>query len=537
MILYNFTVIDKLKLQDSGEVHVLVWAMHDNGEKPNGLHVLTQGASIELLKMHDADLLLNLKNLWANNRISSESIIKNLNDEYFYTNRIKVGYGLQRLRICNTNGNGSVEWLDGFDVLRKEKISTKKRVTENKYFLLLKKEVVRTAATIFNYIYHPRNGWIVPLVNPERLGHLAANTDVFLAEHSVGLYGIKKKTPLFFASKKCFVEGVGYLKIKKNIANKALLKEWSENYSFFTRGFLSQSIVEEIRKRNPSAVFRPRTYGHRDIHGCLDITEPSLRLSEKTTRKGDAQLEALGVPSGSKIILFHCRTSEFIKKTYTDLSENFDHMRYGYRNVEVSSYDSAIIDAVKNGYYAVRVGMESTPWHLEGKGFIDCAFHRRHEWMDLYLFNRCEFFCGTTSGIYALADLFRKPIVFTNFAPLGHVYSWSPRHITIFKKLVNKDSGLTVSAREQLGSSIGWEIHGDNISNDKYQYIDNTADEIKDAVEEMRMRCEGAFLENSENDQRQSAFWSQFKPSLYHNYMNSRIGGEFLKQNESWLLP
>lgn len=477
-----------------------------------------------------------------------------LDPRFAYFARISLAPGTHRLRIVCTDAISRKHWVDGFSVHETSFLPTKKPsgkaeaevemppwylrsiaigevfqgVWDKIVFLLLRRFILTEKGLQQTMLFR--------MINPERLGHLAGNTEIFLAEKQVGLHGQANRKCVLFVTRHRFVEDHGWVDAKCKVANRSLLNLWSKFCWILREGMISQAVINRVERECPQVVSRSRSHGHRDIHGSLDRTAPSVTLPQEKRQKGDALLEQLGVPLDAPIVLYHCRSAEYVSSTYQTLGSSLEETRYGYRNANPHSFDESAKELARKGYYIVKVGIDSKPWHLTGSGFLDFALRRKNEWMDLYLFNRCKFFVGTTSGIYALADLFRKPIVFTNFAPLGHVYSWSPRYLTIFKKLRDLESGEIVPTSRLLGSELGWTIHWEKIPKGRYVYEDNSTEEICSAVSEMALRFETNWDEDPSALELQSRFWAMLKVDEYHCHKNSRIGSHFLKENVSWLL-
>jgi putative glycosyltransferase (TIGR04372 family) len=152
--------------------------------------------------------------------------------------------------------------------------------------------------------------------------------------------------------------------------------------------------------------------------------------------------------------------------------------------------------------------------------------------LDLFLFSRCLFFVGDTSGNYSLAQAFRKPICFFNFAPFGHFHSWSENSISIFKNVKNERTGKLENFSNLLKYEHGYEIHNDKTDSAR-RYVNNTKKEISETVKEMEARISGSLYDSNEHLQRR--FQKLFIPSYLHQSVNSKCGNYFLEKYEHLL--
>jgi len=372
----------------------------------------------------------------------------------------------------------------------------------------------------------------VTMPNPERLGHLVANTDVILSEHRVGLHGNVQKIN-FFIKENQLVQDVGTIKLGRRIGNKAFYSLLSQKYKILRPGSFCGEVLESVLHRY-NYFLKIRPHHHRDIHNTLDSTPPIIELPQDCLKYGNSLLAKLGKKKPLKIALIHMRNKEFTQQQYKELAD-IEDVRYSYRNVMVENYTKALRYLSVQGYTLISLGTEHCQSQQKDLPLVNAREICSEDWFDLYVAFTCKFFLGDTSGAYALADLFRKPIIFTNFAPLGHVYSWSSRHITIFKKMFDKFEDKIVPASKLLASSLGYTIHMDKIDPDRYRYMDNTPEEILSVTEEMISRLEGTWVDKKADLILQRKFWSQIPIGYLHKEFNSKVGTNFLRNNQ-WLL-
>ena len=182
----------------------------------------------------------------------------------------------------------------------------------------------------------------------------------------------------------------------------------------------------------------------------------------------------LGIPPNAWFVCLHVRESGFRN----------DKGRREYRNSNINSYIPAINHITSNGGWVVRMGDDSMSKLPKLKNVIDYPHtSSKSELMDLVLIKLCYFYIGCQSGIYDVAVLFNKPILLLN------MYSWtfgSPMHYKdrgIIKHVYSKIENRFLSINEIYNSD--WSLQNINsIANQDYYFVDNTEQEILDAVRE-----------------------------------------------------
>ena len=380
--------------------------------------------------------------------------------------------------------------------------------------------------------------YLVDIPNVERLGHAVANVDVLFAEFTQGLYKTngKEKTLIVFYPKISYIEDTGFVyfpkidfisQIKKSIIKKNIriiyLHPWIEK------------IVKRVLSKKGGNFLITRPCGHRDIFNILKRTPPIFSLSKKEEIWCLKYFEKKNVKIDKPLVLCSNRSSGNINYEKSDNKLRSESKRYGYRNSPFNLLVPAIKELLDKGYNIIKVGASCGVRRFSSENYFDFSSELDSEkniLLDFFLFSRCLFFFGDTSGNYSLAQAFRKPICFFNFAPFGHFHSWDIKTITIFKNMINKQTGKLEKFRDLLKYQYGYEIHNEKNSPGR-SYIDNTASGISETVKEMEARFSGTSYQSNESLQKQ--FRKLFLPSYVHQSVNARCGDFFLKKYEHLL--
>jgi putative glycosyltransferase (TIGR04372 family) len=181
-----------------------------------------------------------------------------------------------------------------------------------------------------------------------------------------------------------------------------------------------------------------------------------------------------------------------------------------------------------------RVVNNAFPW--KDPHVIDYATSPwRSDFADMYLVSRCNFYIGTSCGLDAVAEFFRKPQVVVNLLPIGNISSWSLNYLNIFKKLWLTKENRFLKFQEIIHSEVGMYQEASQYKTYGLEIVNNTPEEILDVVIEREERMQGYWKTNDEYEELQRRFWALYKPSEIHQVFKARVGSKFLLQNKDLL--
>ena len=348
-----------------------------------------------------------------------------------------------------------------------------------------------------------------------RIGHFAANTELYLCERDMGMQRGRTFDIFYHGSSR--------------VCNQQLKKMWDRTL----RVSPFVSLLDRINSRLPGyeshAIPMP---SDRDVHGLLASTPVHLSFTPEEERLGHTALQELGISDGAPFVCFHSRDSTYLDNASQDKSLSYHH----YRDSSIKNLIPVAEELVSRGYFPIRMGaIVKEELNTSNPMIIDYATKGRTDFLDIYLGAKCRFFICDTAGIYAIPTIFRRPMVRVNMIPLEYSPTSGPNYLLIPKKLWLQEERRFMTFREILDSGVGRFLESPEYERLGIEVVENTTEEITAVAVEMDERLKGTWQTTKEDEELQRQFWSLFKPSELNGVIQSRVGSEFLCQNRALL--
>lgn len=353
-----------------------------------------------------------------------------------------------------------------------------------------------------------------------RIGHFAANTELYLCERDAGLQN-RSAIDIFYLD-------------PTFVCNAQLKTMWHRTLrvSYFARPL--QRLCRWLPGYEKHVIPMPSDM---DVHGLLPRARVHLSFTPKEEQVGRAAIRDLGIPEGVPYVCLFARDSAYLDTLHTYYSR--EHWRYhDYRDSNILNYIPAAEEIVRKGCYVVRMGaLVQKPLPSTHPSIIDYAVNGRTDFLDIFLSAKCRFFLGSTAGLSAIPRIFRRPIVYINFVPLNpeHLLSCAPDSLLIPKKLWLRQERRFMTFREILDSEAGWILRSEQYEVRGIEVMENTSEEITAVAVEMDERLNGTWKTTEEDEELQQRFRSLFNPSHRYGGRQARIGAEFLRQHRDLL--
>ena len=202
------------------------------------------------------------------------------------------------------------------------------------------------------------------------------------------------------------------------------------------------------------------------------------KLSEAKRRSAEQLRVEMGIPLSDWFVALHVREGK-----------DFRH-----RNASITNYVEAIRVITRAGGWVVRLGDASMRRLPDMERVIDYGHSQwKSELMDLYLISACRFYFGTTSGPLDVAQLLGRPAVTVNAAEFAIWGPVRPNDLGILKHVYSARHRRVLSLKEWLEEPFASQCTGYHFDDREYRLIDNSANEIREVVEEF-MRPERSSL-------------------------------------------
>jgi len=240
-------------------------------------------------------------------------------------------------------------------------------------------------------------------------------------------------------------------------------------------------------------------------------------------------LEKLGIPKGKQYVCFFSRDSAYLNS----VCKKRDWSYHNYRDSSIQNYVLAAEEMVNKGYYAVRMGaFVKDPIHGSNSQIIDYATNgQRTDFNDIYIGSHCRFFISSDSGISIVPEIFRIPVVYTNWAPILRISIWALNGLIIPKKFYLKDEKRYMSFFEIMNFEFGESDTNEIFAKLNLELLENTPEEIRAVAIEMDGRLNGTWESTEEDEELQQSFWALFGPEKLRS-PDLRIGAAYLRENQ-----
>lgn len=249
----------------------------------------------------------------------------------------------------------------------------------------------------------------------------------------------------------------------------------------------------------------------------------------------------MGIPSGAPFVCLAVRDSAYLEAHLPAITWGY----HSYRNSNIQKYVLAAEELADRGYFVVRMGARvSEAMKSDHARIIDYAANgMRSDFMDIYLGANCEFCLSTGTGMDAVPYIFRRPLAFVNFVPLGILVTFRRQDIHITRRHLSVQDNRELTLSEIFDRGVGFCLAASDYESKGVQPIENTPEEIRDVVVEMAERLNGTWQTHDEDEALQKRFWEAFPSGAtrngkpLHGAIRSRYGAAFLRNNRWWLEP
>lgn len=366
------------------------------------------------------------------------------------------------------------------------------------------------------------------LINCDRIGHFAANTELYMCNK---LYNKCNALDLFY--------------FPREVSNRQLEKMVKREIIILPK-FIIRPLDLISRKlslfKNHRAI--TSSYGDYDVNNLLDKLPAQIRMNTEEIRRGKEILSEMGIAKGSKFICLIVRDNAYVEKRWSNKGTMDYH---SHRNIAINSFRKASVELTKKGYYVLRMGsiVNSKFFFPKNNMIIDYANSRfRSDFMDIFLMSHCYFAISTVTGLDAVSFIARKPILFVSSIPIGMYSTSSKKFMNCTRNhfSIQKRSNLTTS--EIFKNDLAFSLDKRDFNKKKVILKNYSGEDLKKIVIEMHEYVKNNFRHKNKSDKKlNNQYWKLYKKFYnskkkdfnFHGKLKSAYSSFFLKKYKSHL--
>ena len=335
-------------------------------------------------------------------------------------------------------------------------------------------------------------------------------------------------------------ESVALLPGDRPVSNNWMLKNWGQYVRYIDDRasplaqlddrFLIEDDINSFIDVNGKAVWTNEAVGLINKRWEEEGRGPLLALSENEIARGWEELRQLGIGEEDWFVALHVRESGY-KNSRVGVADIWDD----HRNADIRTYEKALNAIVERGGWVLRMGDQYMS-HLDDMDRVVDYAHSpaRSEFMDVFCCSQCRFYVGTNAGLMAFPEVFNRPMVQTNYVAMT-ARGRASNQLVLYKLLRSVKENRYLSFEEGLRPPIGNALAAVNYGELGVEWIDNSADELRDVVVEMLDQLDNRVEYTDEDARLQDEF-----NELHGQYSNwgglGRVSRDFLRKYH-YLLP
>ena len=311
----------------------------------------------------------------------------------------------------------------------------------------------------------------IALINVNRIGHLALNTEVVL-RRAVIINDYKDK------KNEDHVILVAPTLPYHNVSNEQLVKMFARHENVYQSWFFYRFIFVwyEFLLKTPFFFLTSHAMDSNE-HELFNNVGTTMEFDSNEIKEGNNILNKIGVGNNKYVCIFQ-RDSN-----YLEIKENKSQEDRDCRDANINAMIPSIKHLINEGYYVIRVGAHAKDKvSFKHNMFIDYPFTKYvSDFNDVYIVANASFLVGSTSGICDVAVLFDIPRLVVNTIPFTH--STVGKNIMFIPKKLSK-KGNIVPYFDKNVKALFNEFSCDRVREKGYEYINNTEDEVLEAVKD-----------------------------------------------------
>jgi len=325
-----------------------------------------------------------------------------------------------------------------------------------------------------------------------RLGHLAGTVDVYVCQRDADPGRARIKEVIYWFDTPC---------------NRQLANMWERSQPVSA---LARHIDMANRLLPGHEAHSVPFHGGNDRSGALNNAPQKVFFTAAERARGEARIAEIAPAATNRIACVFNRDSEYLNRT----GQGTDYSYHNYRDSRIADYRPMIESLLDDGYTVFRMGEHvaerleiDNPRYIEFTDFYD-------DFMDVYLFNRCDLQVGAASGIVCLGRAFRKPTAMVNSAPLFTTSHYRTHEMELFipKLYWLKSESRYLKTSEVRALNAGFLDRSAQFEDLGIELHDNLPEDILSISKEVQGLAEGSLRFTDDDISLQQAFWALALP-------------------------
>jgi putative glycosyltransferase (TIGR04372 family) len=247
-------------------------------------------------------------------------------------------------------------------------------------------------------------------------------------------------------------------------------------------------------------------------------------------------LSELGINRTDKLVCLHVRDSAYL----SSFSAVHDFSYHDFRDAKIETYKKAVEHLISQGFKVVRIGANTNQQlEINDPNYFDFCLQRDElhgDFLEVFILDVCQFFIANYGGPYGVAAMLDTPTLVVNGVPIQQPYMKYGRFIP--KRLFQGDKEVNLldvcsdkPLSEENNTPIYLSFNSAVFEKYGYRYIDNTDDEILQAVIEFEKSVENRILDMTLT-KKQMAYFNALPDSFCHKN-KCVITDSFLTEHEN----
>tara|TARA_B100000579_G_scaffold355198_1_gene310450 strand:+ start:4511 stop:5809 length:1299 start_codon:yes stop_codon:yes gene_type:complete len=364
-------------------------------------------------------------------------------------------------------------------------------------------------------------------IETRAIGHMSLPMEIFASEIKEKIHNCNRTIYLWFPNKK--------------IANYFLFSKWKQKFIILPRVILEPIYLffksKNIKfgnkflipyrhwNRNKSA---EEFWQDKDLFDVLIKTKPNISFSKNEIEKGNKYLNNFGINLNDPYVIFFFRTPDYYLK-----------------NKSISDYKINLRDQVSFNYYESINYLNSINYktfllgenYKINKKINNLIYYNKSkdksDFLDVFLPFNCKFMVSSASGISTIPIMNRRKVLYINFSELYRHHHIDSKFIPFYipKKFRSISSGTILTYSEVLKLNLSEFTFQEELKKTGFEIIENTKDEILDAIKEMDYFLKHGKSKEDDTDDIQEKFNETYFNKFHYKIKYTKICSSFLKKN------